>query len=429
MSVVQEAGSHVKSWVKTTLGAVFGLLSGAVVMWFSPLIDNFVKPAKPIANFAFQPEGLTVNFENRSSGGHDACWDFGDGSPLEFVPAEHPSISHVYKKPGRYMVKLTVRNILEERNERQAAVELEDPAKTPPVLKADGAKDLPARPEIYDLSARPLAKDSPSYAPATFVFDAAVDNAQHVVWDFGDGQGLQFGEPNRTWTFNQPGTYTVRLAAFNGKIKNEAAKTITVQAPPANALMFTLRVVEDGAVVSEQARERVLSKTMALTKSAGRDSLSVKESAGAGAKIVAAEIMENLSKDVKDVVCTIAKDGQSVILSGTVAPPLKMPSSTQPMALLSAKVRLVEEKACATHQESERQTVTLDLPGQRQLRLPAAATAWKDKKRKYVVELRQGDKLLWEGDKLPQDTPLAVGGKTYRISAAAKDNFLEIVAR
>src|SRR5262249_46458971 len=83
--------SKLKGWLKTFLGTLGGLLSGAVVMYVTPLVDKAVKPAKPIANFKFEADrqSLQVRFENLSTGGQ-GWWDFGDGSPLEQVlPGQH----------------------------------------------------------------------------------------------------------------------------------------------------------------------------------------------------------------------------------------------------------------------------------------------------------------------------------------------------
>ncbi|MEZ4807579.1 MAG: PKD domain-containing protein [Flavobacteriales bacterium] len=47
----------------------------------------------------------SVHFENRSQGGHDHVWDFGDGTSSTIA---HPD--HVFKKKGSYTVSLTVTN-------------------------------------------------------------------------------------------------------------------------------------------------------------------------------------------------------------------------------------------------------------------------------------------------------------------------------
>lgn len=427
MSLVKTAGSQIKGWVKTTVGTIFGLFSGAVVMWFSPLIDNFVKPAKPIANFAYHAEGLTVTFENRSSGSAQVCWDFGDGSPLEFVPGDHPKVQHTYKKPGKFNVKLTARNIVDEVNERLAWVDLEE-VKSPGLLKSASAKDLP-QPEILDLSARKLVRSAPAYAPATFVFDACVENAQQLIWDFGDGQGLQLADANLTWTFDRAGTYEIRLAAFNGRQKKEIKKTVVVEEPPANALQLVVTTVDEGVALVTETQVKTLSMTKAIEAGVAGSGLTIREAGSPGSRIVRAELLEDLSQDVKDVVCFITPDQHAVALSGTIQPPLKLPSGSQALALLSGKVRIAEEREVPTRRESEPHIVTLATAGERKVRFSEMPITWKQKNRTFKVELRQGDQVVWRGDALPTDVPVTVAGKPAKLSATASDSELTLTIR
>ena len=70
-------------WIKAVLTSIVGLVSGALLMYLTPLVNNAIKPAKPLANFAAQLNGLNVNFSNRSTGAVQGWWDFGDGTALE----------------------------------------------------------------------------------------------------------------------------------------------------------------------------------------------------------------------------------------------------------------------------------------------------------------------------------------------------------
>src|SRR5258707_4876377 len=88
--------SKTKGWFKTLAGTIAGLLSGAVVMYASPLLDKVIKPARPVANFAVDYDSLTVIFHNRSSGSREGWWDFGDGSPLESLHPKDELITHAY---------------------------------------------------------------------------------------------------------------------------------------------------------------------------------------------------------------------------------------------------------------------------------------------------------------------------------------------
>src|SRR5947209_3315073 len=98
-------------WFKTGLTTVFGLVSGACLMYFSGVINYVIKPGKPVANFQSEYQGLTVAFHNRATGASEGWWDFGDGSALQpFVPGAE-TVTHTYARPGAYTVKLSLRNL------------------------------------------------------------------------------------------------------------------------------------------------------------------------------------------------------------------------------------------------------------------------------------------------------------------------------
>src|SRR6266852_8634344 len=82
----QESPAEAKNgfgWLKAVGGGIGGLVSGAIMMYASPLVDKFVKPPKPVANFEKLIDGTTITFHNRSTGATDGWWDFGDGTALE----------------------------------------------------------------------------------------------------------------------------------------------------------------------------------------------------------------------------------------------------------------------------------------------------------------------------------------------------------
>jgi len=64
--------------------------------------------AKPTAEFAFQPNGLSVKFTDRSSGIPESwSWDFGDESDLDIT--QNPN--HTYSIAGKYTIKFTATNV------------------------------------------------------------------------------------------------------------------------------------------------------------------------------------------------------------------------------------------------------------------------------------------------------------------------------
>src|SRR5262249_4889526 len=153
----------------------FGLLSGAAIMYLSPLVDRVVKPGRPLANFATETDGLTATFHNRYAG--EGWWDFGDGSQLEPAAPDQESVAHTFPRPGTYTVKLTVRNYIGEEHERTAPIEVT--AQSSPSAAA---------PAIAAFEAIPVSSDRA--APATYRLVAQTASAERCLWDLGPEKGL-----------------------------------------------------------------------------------------------------------------------------------------------------------------------------------------------------------------------------------------------
>ncbi len=113
------------SWIKALLGMIGGLLSGAIMMYVTPLVDKVVKPPKPVANFEAQEDGLKVHFHILSTNG-EGRWDFGDGSPLEEKLKPDQTLDHSYPRPGDYTVKLTWQNALGDEDDRSIPIHVEE---------------------------------------------------------------------------------------------------------------------------------------------------------------------------------------------------------------------------------------------------------------------------------------------------------------
>src|SRR5262245_59566068 len=89
MSMTRDAHGAMRTWVKTTVGGFLGIVGGAVMTYASFFVDKVIKPAKPVPNFSTEVSDLTVTFNNLSHSGKEATWDYGDGTPLEFLPGDH----------------------------------------------------------------------------------------------------------------------------------------------------------------------------------------------------------------------------------------------------------------------------------------------------------------------------------------------------
>ena len=169
-----EKASGVKStfsgWVKAGITTVVGLLSGAVLMYATALVNNVIKPGKPVPNFAVQVTGSLVNLNNRSTGATQGWWDFGDGTALEPFDPKLSNVQHTYARPGTYNVKLALQNLVGDETDRTVAVVVENVA--PPV------------PEITLFDLKPITPGE--RAPAIYQLVSKTKNAVFCILAAGD---------------------------------------------------------------------------------------------------------------------------------------------------------------------------------------------------------------------------------------------------
>lgn len=416
MSVTAKAAEQIKTWVKTVVGMVLGLISGAVAMYFTSFVDRVIKPAKPVANFAVQASGLTVSFENRSVGGDRLRWDFGDGSPLEFVADNQPVIKHTYAKPGNYNVRLAVTNLVNETNERTVTIEVKD---------AKPEKATTDAPMIADITVRPPGKSGqPVYAPATFQFEATADNSSLIIWDFGDGKGVQTGDSAMQWTFDKPGTYTVKVCAFNGKQKVEHKVPVVVQEAPTQAVRVSLSVATTGTRAETKSRAVRTSREISVARGPSQPrSIDQTLTATPGFEITRVEVRSDASRSrhVKDVVALVSADQRSVKVVATLDPPAN-PS----VALLNEEILIVEQKKLpAALDASEPFVLSVPVPGTQTLRLPDVGMDWIETQRKYTCVVKVDDQEVFRGPQLPQGVTVTVGGRSYRLTAVQQKDAVE----
>jgi hypothetical protein len=334
-------GSGKKSWLKTALGTVGGLVSGACVMYLTAAFDKVIKPGKPVANFKVEADGLNVRFQNLAPKGSQGWWDFGDGSPLEPV-SDQEFAAHAYPAPGEYTVKMSLENLLGETGERSAPVHLQ------------GTAAGPAAPHVTGMKLEPLIPGA--YAPATFRLTCQVANAQCCVLDGGD-EHLQFlSDPaqaqERFVSFMTPGTHRVRLLAVNGAQHDEQIAQVSVQALPAGTVGLMLTVTDQATRVRTTNRQVMVSafdRQVAADPGCEIVDVRVKGPKGEVAIGTAADLPLDsaCNPGVQGLCLHVAKDRHSMTVSGTLAPSDAAKKGKAPMPRLALPVTLVQQRRTA----------------------------------------------------------------------------------
>ncbi len=78
-------------------------------------------------------------------------------------------------------------------------------------------------------------------APVIVNFSLESENADKVLWDFGDGETSNM--PSAMHEYTQPGTYEVTLTVFNGDHSDEITKEIVIEEPASRLLVQELKVL------------------------------------------------------------------------------------------------------------------------------------------------------------------------------------------
>jgi PKD repeat protein len=159
---------------------------------------------------------LAVQFSNTSQGEITGyAWDFGDGGlSTEISPM------YTFATPGVYTVRLTA-NGPGGAGSAQTSITVNAPPTPEPTA-------VPAVPPTASFSTSAVSGD----APLAVVFtNQSSGEITGYAWDFGNG-GVST-ESSPTYTYVNPGSYTVTLIASGPGGTSSAQASITVNAPPA----------------------------------------------------------------------------------------------------------------------------------------------------------------------------------------------------
>jgi PKD repeat protein len=163
----------------------------------------------PKADFESQINGLKVFFNDTSTGSPTGwSWNFGDCStrPQKECTSPDQNPSHTYTQAGTYTVTLTASNA--------------------------GGSNAKTRLVTVSLGAAPKASFEFQTAGLKAVFnDTSTGNPTSWSWDFGECTGSPqcfSSAQNPTYTYKNPGTYTVTLTATNAAGSSSVSKLVQV---------------------------------------------------------------------------------------------------------------------------------------------------------------------------------------------------------
>ncbi|OXB10954.1 PKD domain-containing protein [Flavobacterium plurextorum] len=142
-----------------------------------------------------------IEFYDKTHNAKSWKWDFGDGSTID----TRRHTFHTYKKPGKYIVTLTINGECIQTREL--------------VLNDKYLLDKLGTPKI--ITSKIITVGQPTY------FNSVSENAKTWEWAFGEGRGINENSSNPVYTFSTPGEKTITLV-INGDFSRVAKKVIYV---------------------------------------------------------------------------------------------------------------------------------------------------------------------------------------------------------
>lgn len=408
----EKASGKIAGWVKALFTSVLGIVSGAAIMYLTPLVNNVVKPAKPVANFSHQASGLTVTFNNRSTGGIQGWWDFGDGSALEPYEPGSDTIAHTYAKPSVYNVRLILQNLLGEENERSVAVTL----------------DQPTRPTIDAFAVVPVTPLD--RAPATLKIISQVKNAKVVALGVGD-EPLKMETtltPEKYVTLRDAGYCTLRLVAFNGDQVEEKSQQVIIGAQGGDKPTATLKVTYVGFQVEQKVLQHPVVFTWDAKHQGATCPVSKEVPVPSGWSIVAANYEPPAKGAMRNLKPEVSPDHTKVRISGELLKPstlLTGKNMAAPQCAVRLELTLVRRSAAVTR-TVDPVMMELNAPGSTALPLPPPPAGLEVQNKQVSLEIQDGRQVLWNQAGLPNGAAVTMRSRQVRVTALEQGNQLRL---
>ncbi len=144
----------------------------------------------PCGSFNYQFNNTTIAPPSRPFTSQSFVWDFGDQTP-RVISGAGPQF-HTYAGPGTYNVTLLLQDTV--------------------YCNAPDSLMIPL--SVADNVKAQFTTPATGCVPYTPVFDNTSLAAQSFLWNFGDNNNTSTAA-NPTYTYNNPGTYTITLVAYN----------------------------------------------------------------------------------------------------------------------------------------------------------------------------------------------------------------------
>src|SRR5262249_48361110 len=110
-------------------------------------------------------------------------------------------------------------------------------------------------------------------------------------------------------------------------------------------------------------------------------------------------------------------DKHQVFISGELVKQGGLLKINSPSPSVLLRVYLTQQKQIPETRGPVPITGTITCPGASTLCLPQVPTTWLDTQRQGRLQIRDGDKVVWQGRQLPQNAPVTLRGRPHILTA------------
>jgi parallel beta-helix repeat protein len=236
---------------------------------------------------------LTVNFLNLSTGSVPLSyeWDFGDGSSVS--TGKDPS--HTYTGSGTYTVKLTATN--------SAGTDVK--VKTGYIVVEGALADFTSDKQL-------------GHAPLTVKFtDQSIGTDLTYAWDFKNDGSATSTEKAPSYTYTEPGTYSVKLIVTSAMGSDELVKTDYITALPDGLWVVDCNGEGDFTTIQEAIDTALAGETIIVRDGSYPENVHVNKSLTLRSENLHSAIINPESGVVVDIdVSNVNIDGFTLTISG-----------------------------------------------------------------------------------------------------------------
>jgi hypothetical protein len=209
------------------------------------------------------------------------------------------------------------------------------------------------------------------------------------------------------------------MSAVKGKQAVERSEVVYVNEPPAGTVSAILSVTDQATRVEAVETPVTVAEAFPPQSKEAVHRIDRQIPARHGFAISAARLQQAPDRGVRNLRVEVASDRRSARLTGELVNETGGVLSKGAAPSLVAQVLLTQERRSPVTRPAVPVSATLAVPGTALLALPSLPGDWVDPQRQVRLELREGDRVVWQESQLPRAAAVTVHNRRYNLTAVS----------